>query len=53
MRTIDDAAGMLIRAFDAGYPRRDALETNPHLARLRNHPRIIASGSASASGTAR
>jgi len=45
---LDDAAGMLMRAFDAGYPRRDAVETNPDLARLRNHPRLRppASGSA-------
>lgn len=43
----DDAAEMLSRAFAAGYPRRDVVETDPDLARLRNHPRLqLAAGQA-------
>jgi len=43
---VEDAAGMMVRAFDAGYPRRDAVQTDPGLARLRNDPRFKPSASA-------
>ncbi|HUD70461.1 MAG TPA: DJ-1/PfpI family protein [Dongiaceae bacterium] len=37
---LDDAAGVLNQAFEAGYPRKDAVQTDPDLARLKNHPRL-------------
>jgi len=37
---VDDAAGVLARAFSRGYPDRNAVNTNPQLAKLRNHPRL-------------
>ena len=35
----DDALQMLQKAFDAGYPNRDALSKDPNFARLKDDPR--------------
>jgi len=45
---IDEAAGLMVRAFDAGYARRDAVQTDPDLARLRNDPRFKPTASVTA-----
>jgi transcriptional regulator GlxA family with amidase domain len=37
----DDAAAMLGKAFAAGYSDRDAIATNPDLAKLATHPRVL------------
>jgi putative intracellular protease/amidase len=36
----DDALAMLRKAFDAGYPNRDAVKTDPSFAKLREDPRM-------------